>query len=212
MIESYVLDITPFSLTLVELMRKDELAQALASQNRPVKLRGMVNMMNYTYGLVFSFEKGNYPTTMRWGMYLSGKREATALLSASSVDALHSRIVGRCIIPANWYYDTDTPTENYTNVTSGILVERKRKKERIWIGAERIGEKLAHFPENGDPCNFGAVYTLEEGIPCFALIIMDDGLPLMVPRNLLDNWTNPEGDPRSVISKRIRDIRQDITN
>ena len=212
MIESYVLDITPYSLTLVEIMRKDALAKLLAGQGHPIKIRGMVNMLNYTYGLVYNYEKVNYPVTMRWGIYLNSKREATALVSYSALDSLSSTMQGRCVIPANWYYDSDTPKDTSGEVTSGIVVKHKKKLERVWIGAEREGEKLAYFPENRDPCNFGAIYYLEEGIPCFAIVIMEDGLPLMLARDQVDNWTNPEGDVRIAVSQRIRDICKAVTN
>ncbi|MBQ8092989.1 MAG: hypothetical protein IJ242_05365 [Clostridia bacterium] len=211
MLESYMLDVTPYSMTLVETMRQDPLAKKLASQGKPIKLRGMVNMMNFTYGFVFSYEKGNYPMTMRWGMFLN-KREATTLVSISTLDALHSKLAGRCIIPANWYYDTDVPTENNPETTSGYYIEQNKTRKHVWIGAERIGEKMVHFPVNRDPCNFGAVFCMEEGFPCFAIVIMDDGLPLMIQKKNISAWTNPEGDIRSAVANRIRDIAIDVTN
>ena len=95
MIESYCLDITPYSLTLVEIMRKDALAKLLAGQGHPIKLRGMVNMLNYTYGLVFNYEKVNYPVTMRWGIYLNSKREATFLVVPAFLTQIRERAARR---------------------------------------------------------------------------------------------------------------------
>ena len=209
MLENYYLDITRNSLRILEEIKENPLLEKVAEKGRNFKMRGAVNVLDYTYGMIYKDGRSDYPLPMRWGVNLGHQNTITSILPLQTLNEVRWYIPNRCYIPASWYYETETPI----NAPETPRLKTEKKINPVpWKGAELDGIHLTVSPEGRELCNFAAVYrTEEDDLPTFSLIMLSDGMPLMLPDKMTNVWVNPNLNPQEAVDKRVRRIKRRVS-
>ena len=95
----------------------------------------------------------------------------------------------RCIIPASYYFEW----QHYKSPD----------------GKTKTGDKYVIQPSGEDITWLCGLYRMEDELPHFVVLTRDpvgelaaihDRMPLMLPKNHIDEWINPDIDPKSLLS------------
>ena len=138
-----------------------------------------------------SVPKAYFP--MKWGFTLPGSntplvnaRVETAAKKPTFKDAWASH---RCIIPASWYFEWmhfKTPD-----------------------GKEKTGDKYLIQPEGSALTWLCGLYRFEDGYPVFTILTREpsselsqihDRMPLILPKERIDEWIRPDSRPEELLS------------
>ena len=141
---------------------------------------------------------------MQWGFLgkdgkrtLFNAREETASAKPTFKDAWKSH---RCIIPASYYFEW----EHFKSPDGKI----------------KTGHKYAIQPEGHTVTWLCGLYRIEDGYPVFVVLTKEstgmlakihDRMPLMLPREMVDEWINPTADPEKLICYALSDMIADKT-
>lgn len=131
---------------------------------------------------------------MKWGFtvpkasgssgLLINARSETAAAKPTFREAWASH---RCIIPASYYFEWEH------------LVDSTGKK--------KTGPKYTIQPEGKTTAWLCGLYRIEQGLPSFVILTREPGegikfihdrMPLMVPREHIDAWINPDANPEEI--------------
>lgn len=136
---------------------------------------------------------------MRWGYNIPGKanpilnaRVETAKIRPTFKDdwAKH-----RCVVPASYYYEWEHLTDP--------------------AGRTRTGSKYLIQPKGASVTWLCGLYHIEDGLPYFVILTREpsdsvihihDRMPLMLPKDKISQWTNPEGMPDWLISYALTEM------
>ena len=139
---------------------------------------------------------GAFP--MRWGFQIPGgslvvnARSETAATKPTFRDAWRSH---RCIVPASWYYEwehTKTPA-----------------------GKPKTGDKYAIQPRNEQMTWLCGLYRIEDGFPVFTVLTREptqylrqihDRMPLILPKNMIQEWIRPDNKPEELLEYAVTDL------
>ena len=86
MLENYYLDITRNSLRILEEIKENPLLEKVAEKGRNFKMRGAVNVLDYTYGMIYKDGRSDYPLPMRWGVKLGHQNTITSILPLQTLN------------------------------------------------------------------------------------------------------------------------------
>lgn len=136
---------------------------------------------------------------MRWGYNIPGKanpilnaRVETAKIRPTFKDdwAKH-----RCVVPASYYYEWEHLTDpaGRTKTGSKYLIQPKGASVTWLCGLYRIEDGLPYF----------VILTRE---PSDSVIHIHDRMPLMLPKDKIAQWTNPDGMPDWLISYALTEM------
>ena len=135
---------------------------------------------------------------MRWGFQIPGgslivnARSETAAVKPTFRDAWKDH---RCIIPASWYYEwehTKTPS-----------------------GKPKTGDKYAIQPKGEQTAWLCGLYRMEDGFPVFAVLTREptqylrqihDRMPLILPKNMIQEWIRPDNKPEELLEYAVTDL------
>ncbi|SCZ81297.1 SOS response-associated peptidase [Pseudobutyrivibrio xylanivorans] len=136
---------------------------------------------------------------MQWGFMardnkrtLFNARVETAGEKPTFKDAWQSH---RCIIPAAYYYEW----EHLKNPD----------------GKVQTGDKYAIQPTGSTTTWLCGLYRIEEGYPVFVILTQEpteelgkihDRMPVMLPKDKIEQWINPASNPRDLISQALTDM------
>ena len=129
---------------------------------------------------------------MKWGYSVPGKTtilfnarsETAAIRPTFKEDWLHHR----CIVPASYYYEWEHLTD-----------EKGRKKS---------GSRYLIQPKGQDITYLCGLYRVEDGYPYFIILTREPGeeisfihnrMPLILPKEKIEEWTDPNSDPQRII-------------
>lgn len=144
---------------------------------------------------------------MRWGFHITGLRDGNTvsmLLNARLETASQKRTFSeswrehRCVIPASCYYEW----AHYTSPE----------------GKKKIGQKYAIQPRGSAATWLGGLYRMEEGFPHFVVLtrppgesiaFIHDRMPVILPKERIDDWINPKADPDQIIRHALDDVIYD---
>ncbi len=142
-------------------------------------------------------EKSEFP--MKWGFTLPNSknpvvnaRTETASGKPLFTDAWRRR---RCIIPASWYYEW----EHFTSST----------------GSVKTGSKYAIQPCNSTVTWLCGLYRIENGFPVFTILTREpsdelrtihDRMPLILPREKIEEWIHPDSKPEELLPYALTDM------
>ena len=139
---------------------------------------------------------GAFP--MRWGFQIPGgslvvnARSETAASKPTFRDAWRSH---RCVIPASWYFEwehTKTPA-----------------------GKPKTGDKYAIQPRNEQMTWLCGLYRMEDGFPVFTVLTREptqylrqihDRMPLILPKNMIQEWIRPDNKPEELLEYAVTDL------
>ena len=143
-----------------------------------------------------SGRKSAFP--MKWGFQIPDRslivnaRTETAAQKPTFREAWKSH---RCIIPASWYFEWEH-----------LIASTGKKK---------TGDKYMIQPAGSSITWLAGLYRMEEGFPVFAVLTREpadelrrihDRMPLIMPRNLIDDWINPEAKAEELVRYAIMDV------
>ena len=136
---------------------------------------------------------------MQWGFMardnkrtLFNARVETAGEKPTFKDAWQSH---RCIIPAAYYYEW----------------EHLKSPD----GKVQTGDKYAIQPTGSTTTWLCGLYRIEEGYPVFVILTQEpteelgkihDRMPVMLPKDKIEQWINPTSNPRDLISQALTDM------
>ena len=132
---------------------------------------------------------------MRWGFSLPEK--STPIINAR-VETVGEKPTfkeewarHRCIIPASWYFEWEHPVRNDGKKTTGekFMIQPKGSTHTYLCGLYRF--------EDPFPIPVFTILTREPGSD--TLKKLHDRMPLIMPRERIDDWINPETDPAALL-------------
>ena len=139
-----------------------------------------------------------YP--MKWG-YTNQYRGGSLLLNARSETAFEKPtfkedwLKHRCIIPASYYFEWE-----HFKSTDGKV---------------KTGDKYAIQPRGCTVTWLCGLYRIEEGYPVFVVLTKEptaelskihDRMPLMLPKERIDEWISPASDPAEIVPFALSDM------
>ena len=136
-----------------------------------------------------SGKRASFP--MKWGFQIPGgslivnARTETAAQKPTFREAWEKH---RCIIPASWYFEWEHLIGN--------------------AGQKKTGDKYMIQPMGSSMTWLAGLYRMEDGLPVFAVLtkeptkglsLIHDRMPLILPKNLIDAWINPDSRPEDLL-------------
>ena len=139
---------------------------------------------------------------MKWGFTIPGK--TSLLLNARSETAKTKPTFKdewakhRCIIPASYYYEWEHLTDpaGRTKTRDRYLIQPKGSGITWLCGLYRIEEGLPYF----------VILTREPGEN---IRFIHDRMPLILPKDKIAEWTNPNSDPEKIKEYALTDMIAD---
>lgn len=135
---------------------------------------------------------------MKWGFQIPGRslivnaRTETAAEKPTFREAWEKR---RCIIPASWYFEWEHLISN--------------------SGQKKTGDKYMIQP-NGSPMTWLAgLYRIEDSLPVFTVLTREptdelrrihDRMPLIFPKERIDEWIDPRSNPEELLRFAMTDM------
>ncbi len=136
---------------------------------------------------------------MQWGFLardnkrtLFNARVESAAVKPTFKDAWRSQ---RCIIPASYYFEW----QHFKNAD----------------GKEKNGDKFAIQPAGYTMTWLCGLYRIEQGFPVFVVLtrepsvemsVIHDRMPLMLPKEKIDDWISPSSDPKELLPFALTDM------
>jgi len=135
---------------------------------------------------------------MKWGFRIPGRSllvNARTETAAQKPTFRESWEKHRCIIPASWYYEWEHMAGSDGRVRTGDkYMIQSRGSSMTWL------------------CG---LYRIEDGLPCFAVLTREppedlrrihDRMPLILPKDRLDDWINPRTRPENLLQYTLTDM------
>lgn len=183
----------------------DEVLQSLLAQRfvathaRPIVTSGEVRPTDIVPVIAPNAKGLKTVFPMQWGFLnkdnkrtLFNARVETAGEKPTFKDAWQSH---RCIIPASYYFE-------WAHFKSPD-------------GREKTGDKFAIQPSGCTLTWLCGLYRIENGYPVFVILTkaptvelskIHDRMPLMLPKDRIEDWINPSSNPEELLSYALTDI------
>ena len=136
---------------------------------------------------------------MKWGYNMPGKanpilnaRVETAKIRPTFNEGWEKH---RCIIPASYYYEWEHLTDP--------------------AGRTKTGSKYIIQPKGASVTWLCGLYRIEEGLPYFVVLTREPSdsvsqihnrMPMILPKERIADWTNPEGNPERLIEYALTEM------
>ena len=138
---------------------------------------------------------------MKWGVQIPKRslivnaRTETAAEKPTFKEAWEKH---RCIIPASWYYEWEHLIGN--------------------AGQKKNGDKYMIQPRGSSMTWLAGLYRIEDGLPVFTVLTKEpteelrhihDRMPLIFPKDLIDDWIRPDTNPKELLQYAVSDLVAD---
>ena len=135
---------------------------------------------------------------MRWGFQIPNRslvvnaRVETAAEKPTFKEAWEKH---RCIIPASWYFEWEH-----------LIGNASQKK---------TGDKYMIQPRGSTMTWLAGLYRIEDGLPVFTVLTKEpteelrrihDRMPLIFPKNLIDDWISPDTKPEQILPYALNEM------
>ena len=135
---------------------------------------------------------------MRWGFQIPNRslvvnaRVETAAEKPTFKEAWEKH---RCIIPASWYFEWEH-----------LIGNASQKK---------TGDKYMIQPRGSTMTWLAGLYRIEDGLPVFTVLTKEpteelrrihDRMPLIFPKNLIDDWIRPDTKPEQILPYALNEM------
>lgn len=132
------------------------------------------------------------PFAMKWGYSLDNGR---LVINARSEEAAEKSLFRdgmaqrRCLVPAAHYYEWET------------------------VGKQKV--KYAIQPSDSSVMYMAGIYRIENGAPVFSILTREpassiafihDRMPVILPRDLMNDWLNPRYNANEVLRSAVLDV------
>ena len=195
----YYMETSPELRPYIEAANRSSLKDRLVSKlARPLVTEGEVRPTDLV-PVVAPSSKSQEPTVfpMMWGFTIP--RRQTSLFNARVESATEKPTFKeswekrRCIVPASWYYEW----EHLINASTG---------------KSKTGDKYMIQAKGSNVIYLAGLYRLEEiagiQVPVFTILTREpsdeirfihDRMPVMLPKEYIREWVNPNGKPEEII-------------
>lgn len=135
---------------------------------------------------------------MKWGFQIPGRsllvnaRLETASKKPTFKESWEKH---RCIIPASWYFEWEHLIGN--------------------DGQKKTGAKYLIQPRESSMTWLAGLYRIEDGLPVFVVLTREptdylrrihDRMPLILPKDRINEWISPSSNPKELLRYAITDI------
>ena len=185
---------------IINEVKVSPLSQRFVTAGNEIKTEGMINPTDVVPVLAPNprGEMKVYP--MKWG-YTNIFKEGTLLLNARLETAFqkptfrYDWLNHRCIIPASYYFE-------WAHFKSPD-------------GREKTGDRFAIQPSGCTLTWLCGLYRIENGYPVFVILTkaptvelskIHDRMPLMLPKDRIEDWINPSSNPEELLSYALTDM------
>ncbi len=193
--------IEPETKELKEIIAKAKesiLCQRFIEAGKPVLTSGEIRPTDVVPVIASNRDGRGTVFPMKWGFRFPGRsplvnaRTETAAEKSTFKEAWEKH---RCIIPASWYYEWEHLISN--------------------TGKKKAGSKYMIQPKNSNMTWLCGLYRMEEGLPVFTVLTRDpvgelskihDRMPLILPRERIGSWINPETNPFDLLQYSLTDM------
>ena len=193
--------IEPETKELKEIIAKAKesiLCQRFIEAGKPVLTSGEIRPTDVVPVIAPNRDSRGTVFPMKWGFRFPGRsplvnaRTETAAEKSTFKEAWEKH---RCIIPASWYYEWEHLISNN--------------------GKKKAGSKYMIQPKNSNMTWLCGLYRMEEGLPVFTVLTRDpvgelskihDRMPLILPRERIGSWINPETNPFDLLQYSLTDM------
>ena len=146
-------------------------------------------------------KRASFP--MKWGFQIPGRslivnaRTETAAQKPTFKEAWERH---RCIIPASWYYEWEHLVGN--------------------TGQKKTGDKYMIQPLGSSMTWLAGLYRIEDNLPVFSVLtkeptkglaLIHDRMPLILPKDLIDAWINPQSRPEDLLRYALSEMVMEKT-
>ena len=205
MCSRYFVDMSPELRPIIEQARGSSLASKMVHDlGRPVIAEGEVRPADIA-PVIATNRKGQMSAfPMIWGFSASdieNTKRSQPLINARSETASQKPTFKecwfrrRCIIPCSWYFEW----------------EHLKKPD----GTSKAGDKYIIQPKGTTVTYLAGLYRMEGDFPHFTVLTREpsdelskihDRMPVILPRDLVNEWIRPEGFPDGVICHALTDM------
>lgn len=194
----YVEPETDDTMEIIEEMQRSSLTRKFIHAGSAILTSGEIRPTNVVpvlapdrYGKTTAFP-------MKWGFQIPGRSllvNARTETAAQKPTFRESWEKHRCIIPASWYYEWEHMVSS--------------------TGQKKTGDKYMIQSRNSSMTWLCGLYRIEDGLPCFTVLTREpseelkkihDRMPLILPKELLDEWINPRTRPEDLLEYTLTDL------
>ncbi len=189
---------------IAEKIRQSQLAVRFVMDGDAIVTSGEIRPTNVVPVLASRKDglKGVFP--MRWGFKIPERtlivnaRTETASQKPTFKESWKKR---RCIIPASWYYEWEHLDGNY--------------------GQKKTGDKYMIQPKGSPMTWLCGLYRMEDGFPVFTVLTREpteelrrihDRMPLILPKDRIDDWIKPDTRPEDLLPFALTDMLTEKTS
>ena len=201
----YYMEDSPELRPFLEAMNRSPLGEKIVAKlGKPLTAAGEVSPTDIVPVVASNHNAAPTVFPMLWGF--TNPRSASPIVNARVETAAEKTMFKeswrhhRCIIPASYYFEWER------------LVNPK-------TGAKKAGDKYLIQPTGSPILYLAGLYRMEQRdgitIPVFAVLTREpadnirfihDRMPVILPKNLIRPWVNPDEKPEQIIGEAITDM------
>ena len=205
----YYMEMSPELRPIVEEMNRSPLAARMRARlGKPLTTEGEVRPTDIVPTIAPDPSGAGKVYPMLWGFTAKGADRpiVNARVESAAQKPLwqESWKAHRCVIPASWYFEWEhIPTPS---------------------GKTRAGDKYMIQPQGSELCYLAGLYRIEEfrgfKYPVFAVLTREPGrelarlhdrMPVILPREIIDDWIDPDSDPGVLVRSALTDMIFEIS-
>lgn len=185
---------------IIHAAEKSLLAEKFRNKlSKPLVTSGEVRPTDVTAVIAPGRNKPKAVFPMKWGFTLKGSKQplvnARVETAAVSPTFKNEWLSHRCIIPASWYFEW----EHF----------------KISDGKVKTGDKYSIQPKGATVTYLCGLYRFEEDYPVFTVLTREpseelarihDRMPLIFPKDIIDEWIRPDAKPEELIQFALTDM------
>ena len=205
----YYMELSPELKPIIDRANHSQLKMTLTAKlGKPLKTEGEVRPTDIA-PVIAPDRKSMTPTVfpMVWGFtnpYKSGSPLVNARIETASQKSFwkESWNKHRCIIPASWYLEWQhyTAPDGSSKTGQKYMIQTKGSVVTYLAGLYAIEER------NGISV---PVYTILTREPGDGIRFIHDRMPVVLPKEAVTDWCNPESRPEDVITSALTDVFYD---
>ncbi len=196
----YYMEMSPALRPIVEAAKRSKLLEDnIARIAKPLTTRGEVAPGSLVPVIATGKTGGRKVFPMLWGFQTDGLNKpvynARLETAPEKKTFRESWETHRCIVPASWYFEWE------------YLIR--------YDGMKVPGQKYAIMPKGQELTWLCGLYRIEDQYPHFVILtrpsgeeiaFIHDRMPLIMPREEINNWCDPEKNPALLADKALTDV------
>ena len=183
---------------IIEWFQDSFLFRKFVKAGKEVKTSGEIRPTNVVPVIALNRNGERTAFPMQWGFHLNDR---SPLINARTETAAEKPTFKkawaghRCVVPASWYFEWEH-----------LIGDDGKKK---------TGAKYMIRPKGSDLTWLCGLYRMEDGLPAFTVLTREpsselrqihDRMPLILPKEKIGDWIDPDADPRELLPFSLTDM------